>query len=110
MTDEYVEQRRHYVQKVRDSFSEPKDGRTRRGAAFGAGAESEDELETAGAFAIWKVKMLIAAMLLFAFVFCDRTNTPLFSVPTETIVKQLKENDLLPAMKKEIEKIQEYLK
>ncbi len=108
MTDEYVERRRRYIQEVRNSFSDRKDG-TKKEQLFGGSLQTDAEADTVGSFAVWKVKILIAIMLFAAFVFCDRTDTPLFSMSTDAIVEQLKENDLLPMAKKTLEQIQGYL-
>lgn len=106
MTDEYLEQRRRYIQEIRNSFSEEDSGRHAKGARLRAGVElerEEDELDTVGSSAIWKVKLILSIMLFAAFVLCDRTGTKLFSMNTDTIAEKVRENQKLP------EKVEETL-
>ena len=99
MTDEYLEQRRRYVQEIRNSFSEEDLSRQAKGARLRAGAElerEEDELDTVGSSAVWKVKLILSLMLFAAFVLCDRTGTKLFSMNTDTIAEKVGEDQKLP--------------
>lgn len=99
MTDEYLEQRRRYVQEIRNSFSEEDASRQAKGVRLRAGVElerDEDELDTVGNSAIWKVKLILSIMLFAAFVLCDRTGTKLFSMNTDTIAEKVSENQTLP--------------
>ena len=98
MTDEYVEQRRRYVQEVRNSFSDmdAKKQKKSSGLFVDSGWESEEETDLAGNSAIWKVKLILSVMLFAAFVLCDRTGTKLFSMETDTIVEKISQNQKLP--------------
>ena len=107
MTDEYVEQRRRYVQEVRNSFSDMDTKKQKKSNGLYTGSEwaqKEDEMDMVGSSAIWKVKLILSIMLFAAFVLCDRTGTKLFSMETNTIVEKISKNQKLP------EKVEETLK
>jgi len=106
MTDEYVEQRRRYVQEIRNSFSDMDTTKQKKGSGLFMGSEweREEEPEMVGSSAIWKVKLILSIMLFAAFVLCDRTGTKLFSMETNTIVEKISQNQKLP------EKVEETLK
>lgn len=107
MTDEYVEQRRRYVQEVRNSFADTDTKKQKKSGGLYAGSEwerEEEELDMVGSSAIWKVKLILSVMLFAAFVLCDRTGTKLFSMETDTILEKLSQNQKLP------EKVEETLK
>lgn len=98
MTEDYVEARKRYVQEIRSSFPKEDTGRAAVHARLHADVieEHADNLETVGAGALFKVKLLLAAMLFVVFVLCDRTNTKLFSMSTDTIVEKIGQNQKLP--------------
>lgn len=98
MTDDYIERRKRYVQEIRKSFAD-REAESSSLSGFHAKTENtyEDELETVGEAAIWKVKILLAVMLFAAFVFCDRTDSEIFSMKTDTIIQKIGENPKLPA-------------
>ena len=98
MNNDYLEERRRYIQQVRNSFAKEDSGSQARNIRFRAGAEWEREEEQGevGATAVWKVKIILSVMLFAAFVLCDRTDSELFSLKTETIVEKIGEDAKIP--------------
>ncbi len=99
MTDEYLEQRKRYIQEVRDSFSQNDNGYHATYTRLRAGAELERDTEpedTVGSSSVWKAKILISVMLFAAFVLCDKSNTKFFSMSTETISEKIQMHQKIP--------------
>ncbi len=90
MTEDYVEQRRRYVQEIRGSFDE-KGGTRADKNRLQTEWEREEEQEMVGNSVFWKVKIIFSIMLFVAFIFCDRTETQFLSLPTSKIVEMLEQ-------------------
>ena len=91
MTESEMQERRAYIQAVRDSFSDASSHTpSRQSYAWEEGAD-----EVVGRSAFWKLRLLLSIMLFAAFVISDRTNTPLFSLTTDTLTDKICENQLL---------------
>lgn len=88
MTEDSVEARRAYIQSVKDSF----DQENRRGGRNAAGAGGGEDDVIAGMGSMFKVRLLISAFLLAAFIFCDRTGERIASYTTEEVYARLEEN------------------
>ena len=94
MTEDYVEQRRRYVQEVRHSFAD--NPSVRKPTAYINQQElQKEEIETAGTAAFWKVKVILSIMLFAAFVLCDRTGMEIFHYKPQMIVDQIKKTNTL---------------
>lgn len=98
MTDDYAETRKRYVQELRNSFAKEDTGRAAVHARLQAGAIEEhvDSLETVGSGALFQVRLLLAVMMFAAFILCDKTDTKLFSMTTDTLAEKVSENQKLP--------------
>ena len=95
MTEDYVEQRRRYVQEVRHSFAD--NPSSRKPAAYINQQElQKEEIDTVGTAVFWKVKVILSVMLFAAFVLCDRTGMDLFRYTPKMIVDQIQKNDTIP--------------
>lgn len=108
MTDDYVEQRRRYVQEVRHSFSD--DSRTKKPVAYISQQDVEqEEIETVGNAVFWKVKIILSVMLFAAFVLCDRTGMDVFHFKPQMIVDQIQKSYTTPFEKDFNKQIQNIL-
>ena len=98
MINEYAEARKRYVQEVRNSFSAEDTGRAAVHARLHAGVieEHADSLKETGTKGLVYVRLLLAGMLFAAFLFCDRTDTKLFSMTTDQLAEKISENQKLP--------------
>lgn len=95
MTDDYVEQRRRYVQEVRHSFAD--NTTARKPVAYISQPEVEsEEIDTVGTGVYWKVKTILAVMLFAAFVLCDRTGMDVFHFKPQMIVDQIQKSYTTP--------------
>lgn len=95
MIDDYVEQRRRYVQEVRHSFADKDNGR--KPVAYISQPEVErGEIETVGNAVFWKVKIILSVMLFAAFVLCDRTGMDVFHFKPQMIVDQIQKSYTTP--------------
>lgn len=88
MTEDSVEARRAYIQSVKDSFHQE----SQRGGRNTAGSIGEEEDALVGSGTMFKVRLLISAFLLAAFIFCDRTGERIASYTTEEVYARLEEN------------------
>lgn len=95
MTEDYVEQRRRYVQEVRHSFAD--NSSSRKPVAYINQPELEkEEIESVGSAVFWKVKIILSIMLFAAFVLCDRTGMDLFQFKPQMIVDQIQKSYKTP--------------
>lgn len=91
MTESEVQERRAYIQAVRDSFSDASSHTASRQPY----TWEEKEEEVVGRRAFWKLRLLLSIMLFAAFVLSDRTKTPFFSLTADTLTDKICENQLL---------------
>lgn len=87
MTEDSVEARRAYIQSVKDSFHQE----SRKGGRNAAGTFDEEDAFV-GSGNMFKVRLLISAFLLGAFIFCDRTGEKIANYTTEEVYARLEEN------------------
>lgn len=83
MKEDSIEARRAYIQSVKDSFKQEK------GSGVKAADGAEEEVFAGSGF---KVRLLISAFLLAAFIFCDRTGEKIASLTTDEVCAKLEEN------------------
>ena len=108
MTEDYIEQRRRYVQQIRESFQD--EASMKKQPAYISHSDWEkEEADTVGSAAFWKVKVILSVMLFAAFVFCDRTDVKLFQLSPQTITEKIQENNILPKDENWKEQVQTFL-
>ncbi len=82
MRMEDVNARKAYVENIRKSFDSPN-----RRYEFEKEADTKGEAEDGSSF--FKFRLLIAALLFAAYIFCDRTNTVFYHISTEEVAETI---------------------
>lgn len=85
MRMEDVNARKAYIQKARSSFDSPK----RR---YEFEQDSVSKREAADGFPFWKVRLLAAALLFAAYIFCDRTDTEINHISMKDVSEEIVHN------------------
>lgn len=86
MNEQYIEDRRRYIQQVKQSF----DNQSEKKNTYEDNWEKE-EVEVSN-LSFLKVRILLAIILFAAFVLCDRTDTKLFQYTSAQITDKIEEN------------------
>ena len=80
MTAKTLEERRRNINKIRESFKDP--GKSERYGDIAYGSSGE-ELPMASGF--FRLRLLLAAALFAAFVYCDQNQVKIFSYTTQEV-------------------------
>lgn len=95
MRMEDVDERRAYVQRVRQSFDAP-------GRQYGFEKSPAVKEEGADDFLFVKIRFLIAALLFAAYVFCDQTGTLIYRYSAKQVAETIAENYEYDQAKEEV--------
>ncbi len=95
MRMEDVNARRAYIQSVRKSFDAP-------GREYEWKKEADTKGEAMEGFSFFKARLLIAALLFAAYVFCDRTDRALYHVTMKQISDEIVRDVDYTAVREEV--------
>ena len=98
MRMEDVNARKTYIQNVRKSFDLPN-----RRYEFEKESDTKGEAEEGSSF--FKLRLLIAAVLFAAYIFCDRTNTVLYHVSTKEVSEMVTKDFDYGDVKEELQQV-----
>lgn len=82
MRMEDVDARKAYIQNVRKSFDSP-------GRRYEFEKEPDTKGEAEGGFSFFKIRLIIAALLFAAYIYCDRTNAVVYNVSTKEVTEKI---------------------
>ncbi len=82
MRMEDVNARKAYIQNVRKSFDSP-------GREYEFKREPDTKGEAAEGFSFFKIRLVAAALLFAAYIYCDRTNTVVYHVSTKEVMEKI---------------------
>lgn len=109
MTEDSINQRRRYVQEIRNSFGDNQPSSRSNRNHLQAEWEREEELEKVGSSVFWKVRIIFSILIFAAFVLCDQTGYKFFSLSTDTITTMIEKNMNTDSGGALIKQIQTYL-
>ncbi|MCI8280463.1 MAG: hypothetical protein HFI76_01905 [Lachnospiraceae bacterium] len=97
MTTNTLEERKRYINQIKASFQEP--GKSNQYQDVAPGGE-----ETAPAMGYFKLRLLIAAVLFAAFVYCDKNHVNIYTYTTDQMCEYIQADmdteQIMEAMKK----------
>ena len=109
LEQDYIANRREYILRARNSFSESR-------------KDTDEELINTGKAAIWKVKWLLCICLFVVFVLCDKGKLPfpgtageksdlhIFGLSTDEIIEKIEENYDYTKLQKYVMMISDFTK
>lgn len=84
MRMEDVNARKTYIQNVRKSFDSPE-----RNYEFEKEADTKEKGEALEGFSFFKIRLIVAALLFAAYIYCDRTDTAVYHVSTKEVTEKI---------------------
>lgn len=82
MKMEDVNARKEYIKNIRKSFDSPE-------RKYEFEKESDTKGEAAEGFSFFKIRLIIAALLFAAYIYCDRTNAVVYHVSTKEVTEKI---------------------
>ena len=85
MRMEDVNARKAYIQNVRKSFDSP-------GREYEFQKNTDTKGEAMEGFSFFKVRLIAAALIFAAYIFCDKTNTAVYTLTAKDVSEKIVEN------------------